>query len=228
MGIQLAQTPAMNAFFAWSEASRTVGNGTDPRSSENGLLTIFYGSVEHAARFDWLNAGRTLVDKTYIDILRKARNIPEAGLSTLRVASDLDSFIRNHIEPVWDQIEHGDHDLRHQLAIDLTTAMAEEVFSSDQPQRSASWLMFYLCPQLPVFPMAAQLIAQILKEQPSGTLDYPLFHKLCRERYSRALPHIHSQPPASLYGNEKEREVIKAVLRSSDWWQRRCFIDYLS
>ncbi|MEH6576825.1 MAG: hypothetical protein V7731_07065 [Amphritea sp.] len=229
MSTEIDNTPAQLNSSNWTSPSPRVGSGHDARSSENGLLAIMYASLEIASRYDWLNAGRTLVDKTYINILWQAAELPAIGVTTHNIASDLDAFVRNHLQPLWAEVEHLSHEEKHQLAISLVEQSADSVFGSSYQEKAASWLLYYLCPQLPIFPLSEQLHNTVTPESDDATqpLSYANFHQACRQQFSRLLPHIHSATPTAEYGNEREIEVINQLLRSSDWWQRRCFINHL-
>lgn len=212
----------------WNTPSPLVGSGHDARSSENGLLAIMYGSLEYASRFEWLNAGRTLVDKTYINILWQAADLPFNGVDRTRMASNLDAFIRAHLQPLWHEFEHLTHDEKHQLTIDLITRAANDIFGTDYQEEAASWLLYYLCPQLPVFPMSDTLINAVADAHGKSVLNgYAGYHQVCRQQFSHLLPHIHSSAPAAEYGTPREVEVIDQMLRGCDWWQRRCLVHHI-
>lgn len=213
---------------SWSQPSPNVGSGHDARSSENGLLTIMYGSLEHAARFDWLNAGRTLVDKTYISILWQAADLPPTGVEPTRKASNLDAFVRTELEPLWDNFHDLDHTEKQALTLRLVEQCANDVFGSGYQEEAASWLLFYLCPQLPVFPLNDALRAILADKAEKSVLNsYADYHQACRAEFTRLLPHIHSTAPAAQYGTDREKQAINQMLRSSDWWQRRNLIHHL-
>lgn len=221
------ETNCTDATF-WATPSTLVGSGHDARSSQNGLLTIMYGSLEHAARFDWLNAGRTLVDKTYINILWQAADLPATGVDRTRMASDLDAFVRSQLEPIWDEFDHMSHDERHSLAVALVDRCASTVFGSGYQEEAASWLLYYLCPQLPIFPMNDALCTAAADTQDRSDLNgYSDYHAVCRQQLTRLLPHIHTTPPKAEYGTKREVEAINHILRASDWWLRRSFIQHL-
>lgn len=228
MNTQIQENAALLISNNWATPSPLVGSGHDARSSENGLLSIMYGSLERASRFDWLNAGRTLVDKTYINILLQAAELDANGVTTTELASRLDAFVRAELEPLWAEFEGLEHDPKHQLAVELVDKCAATVLGSGHQPEAASWLLYYLCPQLPVFPMHAALKAELAAKQDlTVDSDYADFHAACRRQFARALPHIHSPAPAALYGDKRELEIINQILRGSDWWQRRCFLQHL-
>lgn len=203
---------------SWHQANPLVGSGQDSRSSENGLLTIFYGNLERASQYEWLNAGRTLIDKTYISILWQAAKLPAIGVNSHEIACALDSFIRQRLQPLWAELDDLSHDAKHQLAIELVQEAAAQLFGSHTQTIAASWLLYYLCPQLPVFPLPVNI-------EQSG-VTYADHHQQCRARLKQVLPKIHSSAPKAHFGNEKEKRIIDQVLNSSDWWLRYCFITY--
>jgi hypothetical protein len=229
MKTEICSAIAQQTIQEWSQPSSLVGSGSDARSSSNGLLNIFYGSLEHAARYQWLNAGRTLVDKTYLSILWQAAGLSNDGYDFTKMASNLDAFVRAELEPRWHELELLSHDEKHLLAIKLIEQAAAEIFGSGYHEESAAWLLFYLCPQLPVFPfnedLRNNLSTRLHLEQPAG--DYAEYHQQCRQLYCRMLPNIHDTAAIADYGNEQERNNINQILRGSDWWQRYCFTKQL-
>lgn len=206
----------------WQEANPNVGGGYDSRSSENGLLSIFYGSLDKASQFEWLNAGRTLVDKTYINILWQATGLSLQGKSPQELASNLDQFIRMSIAPIWDEIDDMTNDQLNELAIQLVSKGAEEIFGASERIKEASILLFYLCPQLPVFPMTDGLMAQIGSSEEMR--DYSQIQQTAKDYFIRQIPHIYQEPLPATYGNDKEKRSIDLIIKSSNWWQRRCLL----
>jgi len=209
-----------DALARWQRPHPDFASGHDSRSSENGLLNLFYGSLARAARYEWLNAGRTLVDKTYLRILWTSCEMTPVATTFDQLASNLDGFIRNEITPRWEQMDELDHDQRHQLAIELVERAAQEVFPGNPNWQAASMLLFFLCPQLPVFPWHPSLHA--LSNSDTAT-DYLAYHQPCRQLLARRLPHSGSAPKAE-QGDERQCKEIDQRLSRGDWWQRRCLI----
>lgn len=213
----------------WSQPSQDVGGGHDARSSLNGLLAIFYGSVEKSSQFNWLNGGRTLVDKTYLDILLKAVQLPNLGVSSQIMASELDRFVRAELEPIWHEIEHFNHQQKQQCASELIKIAADNIFGSGYQEEYASWLLFYLCPQLPIFPFNKELnkalTLRLHQEKPAE--DYEQYSQRCCELYSRMLPKLDVEKPKAEYGDKRDLQSVDAIMRGSDWWQRQVFISQL-
>lgn len=216
----------------WCTASSKVGTGFDSRSSNNGLLTIMYGSLERAHHFNWLNAGRTLVDKTYIHILWQAKQLSSFGLTHHDIATQLELFIRAHLQPRWSEIKHLTPDEADQLAIDLIRLAASKLFGSCYQEEPASWLLYYLCPQLPIFPLSEcfqKAITQryAIKQVCDVPHDYEGYHRACQALYNELKPQTDCGYPTASYGNNKEQVMIEHLLRNSDWWSRHCFLHYL-
>ncbi|WP_156948453.1 hypothetical protein [Marinobacterium jannaschii] len=208
-----------DALARWQQPHPDFASGHDMRSSENGLLNLFYGSLEHAARYQWLNAGRTLVDKTYLRILWSSCDMAPVATTYDQLASNLDSFIRDRISAHWEQLDELDHDQRHQLAIELVEQAAIAVFPGNPNWRAASMLLFFLCPQLPVFAWHHELQSpQSDSQEPAG---YAGYHAYCRQRLAQKLPHS-ATPPAAVQGDERQCKLIDRLLSRGDWWQRRC------
>ncbi len=213
----------------WSQPNLRVGGGHDARSSLNGLLAVFYGSVEKASQFNWLNAGRTLVDKTYLDILWQAAQLPKLGVPSQTMASELDRFVRAELEPIWQEIEHFDHTQKQQQADALIKIAADNIFGSGYQEECASWLLYYLCPQLPVFPFNEQLNEALTKRLHLTELatDYQQYSNRCCDLYSRMLPKMDDAKPEAKYGDKRDLAAIKQLMKASDWWQRQMFISQL-
>jgi hypothetical protein len=219
----------------WSSASPNVGTGFDSRSSDNGLLTIMYGSLTKAHDFNWLNAGRTLVDKTYLYVLFQAKQLSIGGVTHHDIAPPLELFVRANLQPVWDDLAQMSADEKKALTTHLVKLAASTLFGSNEQTQAASWLLFYLCPQLPIFPMTVHLHDALMQKKAVKSSDAPYQDIDCYQDYQRAAhtlfdksqPLIHYQQPNPSYGNAKEQAMVDTVLNQSDWWQRYCFLHYL-
>ncbi|MFC6671034.1 hypothetical protein [Marinobacterium aestuariivivens] len=198
----------------WQQPHPSFSSGRDPRSSENAMLVLFYGSLEKAARYGWLNAGRTLVDKTYLRILWTARALPGNGLSFDEMAARLDSFIRAELQPQWVQLAQPGATERDIRAIELVETARLQLFGPASDADAASEVLFFLCPQLPVFPCRG-----------IGAGRYAGFHQGCLQQL-RALKDQDECPTAG-YGQPRERELIDTLLAQSDWWPRRLLVEEL-
>lgn len=219
----------------WCSASPNVGTGFDSRSSDNGLLTIMYGSLTKAHDFNWLNAGRTLVDKTYLYVLLQAKQLSIGGVTHHDIAPPLELFVRANLQPVWGDLAQMPADEKQALATRLVKLAASTLFGSSEQTQAASWLLFYLCPQLPIFPMTYHLHDALMQNNAVTPSDAPYKGIDCYQDYQRAAqalheklqPLIHCQQPKPSYGSAKEQTIVDTALKQSDWWQRHCFLHYL-
>jgi len=194
----------------WTTPSPHWGTGIDPRSSEGGLFSLFYATLERASHYQWLNAGRTLVDKTYLTILCKAQQCSMQGIQPTELASRLDTFIRGELVERWTELDDLDHETRHTLALELHSKASDVMFPGDAAgEITSSQILFYLVPQLPFFPMPADAQG-----------SYADWHQECRGQLALALPHLTEAPLPAVYGDEKAQRFVEARLKQGDWWQR--------
>jgi len=207
-------TPAQSIEHRWQTPSPHWGIGVDPRSSENGLFTLFYASLERASHYSWLNAGRTLIDKTYLSILCQAHQINMQGIQPTELANRLDQFIRSELVPRWQILDELDHEARHQLALELLEQANSTLFEGyPAGQSTSSHILFYLCPQLPFFPLPAET-----------DIPYPAWHNQCRSQLAQLLPQLTTAPGTATYGDNKAQAFTRRRLQQGDWWQRWLFI----
>lgn len=214
------------AVHRWCSPFPAFTSGHDPRTSDNALLVLFHGGMVRAVQHGWLNAGRRLIDRTYVDMLWHVQSLTALRSCTPeQVAAALDNFVRDEIAPWWVRIPTLDAAARTTLACHLVERATQTLFGSLRSEVAASRLLFYLCPQLPVFPFGrGQLVALIaLGAGIDGDADYAAFEAGARsilERMPRALA---GAPPAAAYGDDADRDVIDELVRTGDWWQRRVF-----
>ena len=202
----------------WNQPDPRFGSGTDPRTSEEGLLTHFYGGMCRHARFNWHNGGRTLIDKTYLAMLWQALALPTLGISFDTLAANLDNFIRQQLAPRWDQWAELAHEERHELAVDLVELAASQLFGSRYSATAASYLLLFLCPQLPVFAFSNALCRAVRSDRDGELLDgYRGYHRACRELLARDLPLLCQIPNPVNDSNFKH----DSWLNDGDWWPRR-------
>lgn len=203
------------ALARWARPHPAFASGHDPRSSDNAVLVLFYGSLAKAARYDWLNAGRTLVDKTYLRILWTVRALPPNGLSFDELASRLDSFVRTELKPRWTELEGLQDGVRQSIAPALVEQARLQLFGPDGSTDAASEILFYLCPQLPVMPCR--------KLEAGGYTDLvtEIHERLAGEAKDRL------SLPQAVYGQDQERQLVDSLLARSDWWQRRVLAEQL-
>ncbi|UVJ44697.1 hypothetical protein NVV94_03615 [Pseudomonas sp. LS1212] len=192
---------------SWPQPHPAFASGMDARSSENALLLQFYGNLAKAAGLGWQNAGRTLVDKTYLRILKDCFGLDFHGFSEDELAARLDGFIRQELAPRWGQIvgSCGTEDLP--LAAELLKACNLALFASEQVQTATRQLLFYLCPQLPQLPCLSE---------PQKSIDKQL------QIYQALLPKLPVLPrPQQFAGDADQQALIRQLIEGSDWWRRR-------
>ncbi|MGB5466837.1 MAG: hypothetical protein WBM84_12215 [Sedimenticolaceae bacterium] len=214
------------ALRRWQGPWSGFTSGRDPRSSDNALLVLMYGGLIHAARHEWLNAGRRLIDKTYIDILWHVQHL--TTLRTCRpeqIAAALDNFIRDQIEPVWDGLADLNATDQAELASRWVADMAQQCFGSLHSQPAASRLLFFLCPMLPLFNLSrGHLLAlQRLGHTAQGE-GYHAYAAAAEHAYRARSKALRALPgPAPVFGDAAQRRLIQQLLDDSDWWERRVF-----
>ncbi len=182
----------------WQHPNPLFAGGNDHRSSENSLLLLFYGNLHKAAGYNWQNAGRTLIDKTYLRILGLCTDMDMQGLSTDELAARLDSFIRRELMPRWQLVRqsHGSEGL--ELAQELLDSAGHALFEAPSMHKQTSQILFYLCPQLPL----------LVSEQPLA----------CQEQLN-TLPVL--PRPLTFAGDAQQQALIRQLIEGSDWWRRR-------
>ena len=185
-----------------------------------------YGGLVHAAQHEWLNAGRRLIDRTYIDILWHVQDL--TTLRTCRpdhIAAALDNFIREQIEPVWDELADLNATHKAELASRWVADMAQQCFGSLHSEPAASRLLFFLCPTLPLFNLSrGHLLAlQRLGHTASGQ-DYRAYAAAAEHAYRARSQALRTLPrPEPVFGDAAQRRLIQQLLDDSDWWERRVF-----
>ncbi|MEH6652051.1 MAG: hypothetical protein V7707_18670 [Motiliproteus sp.] len=204
----------------WTLPHPNFSSGQDPRSSEQSLLELFYGGIENAARYQWQNAGRTLIDKTYLSILWTALELDKPTIGFENLAANLDSFIRRELTERWSEFDELDHEAHHQLAVTLVTDASQQLFGSQSNEGHASNILFFLCPQLPIFPYSEQHRSAVQTLLAESAIDisidgYSDYHQACRQLLARTLPFL-----CSAAAPRSATADINAVLRQTDWWQR--------
>jgi hypothetical protein len=218
------------ALARWSQPFAGFTSGRDPRTSDRALLTLLYGGLEHAARYDWQNAGRRLIDKTYVDMLWHVQ-----GLANLRVArpeqiaAALDGFVTGTVRPRWQDLGHLTPDEAMEVAAAWVEQMAARCFGSVCSELAASRLMFFLFPMLPVFNLSGgHLRALEQAGHAAATKGYRGFAQSAAAAYREAHPMLRRLPipPVSL-DDPKSGPLIQGLLAKTDWWPRRVFDEYL-
>lgn len=218
---RLAQATAV-ALQRWRDANPNCATGDDPRSSDNGLLLLFHGSLAHAADYAWQNAGRTLVDKTYLRILFSGAALDYQGLSADELAARLDGFIREQLVPRWQALqENADDALRGRLIEALQVALFGERGSGD----AASQLLFWLCPRLSLHPQGGAR-ARGLELLANGQLglDSSDYQHAC-DALLLEMPLLPA--PRQFAGDSDQQCRVRQLIENSDWWRRRVLAEWL-
>ncbi|WP_339510949.1 hypothetical protein [Pseudomonas sp. RL_15y_Pfl2_60] len=182
----------------WQQPNPRFAGGNDQRSSENGLLLLFYGSLQKAAGYDWQNAGRSLIDKTYLRMLGQCTGLDMQGVSADELAARMDGFIRSELAPRWDHIRQCHDSAGLELAQELLDRASHMLFEMPGMQAQTSPILFYLCPHLPL----------LIGEQP-----------LANQEQLNALPVL--PRPQLFAGNAQQQALIRQLIEGSDWWRRR-------
>lgn len=200
------------ALNKWSAPNKRFTSGFDPRSSDNALLALMSGGLSNAQQNDWLNAGRRLIDKTYVQILFVTQGLTAIPFINAELtAASLDNFIRDHIAPKWVTIHDAQGINRNEMATELIHIASRNLFGSLESENAASHLLFYLCPTMPVFPL-------------SGDKAYSSHHDMCLQAVNSHKPFLDTLPiPQASFGESDEINRIDLVLNETDWWQRNVF-----
>lgn len=197
----------------WQEPHPAFASGRDLRSSDNALLLQCYGNLARAAGSAWQNAGRTLVDKTYLRILKDCAGLDFQGLTVDELAARLDAFIHCELAPRWAEIGASRETEGLELALTLLEAGARTLFNDPRGRPVTSHLLFYLCPQLPLLPC------------PAEPADYPMY----LQRSQALLAQLPVLPrPRHFAGDAREQALIRQLIEGSDWWRRRVLASWLA
>ena len=197
----------------WCEPSADFSHGLDPRSSDCGLLLGLYGGLVKAARHNWQNAGRVLVDRTDIRILFDSYRIDLPIRPLDQCCRDLDLFVRESIFPDWEEKYALEADLkddieRHAERVALVdnwiNLVAQEIFGGDEYGYHAQVLLFFLCPSMPFCPKSTV-------SKHSADVGFS------------ALESTIPEPVKAFVGGLGvwESGVARNVLYRTDWWARR-------
>ncbi|HEY5717205.1 MAG TPA: hypothetical protein VIS52_01860 [Motiliproteus sp.] len=210
----------------WNNPHPDFASGQDQRSSDRGLLELLYGSMEHGAHFNWHNAGRTLIDKTYLAILWAAQGLAPLSISFEQLAACLDAFIRDELAPEWESLAELEHETRHQRTLELVNAASVRLFGSQPNPTAASQLLLFLCPQLPLFPYSEKHRHALERLAPAHTINnYADYHRACRTQLAIRLPAL--QPDRTAVQASTHNPELNRLLQHSDWWSRRLLAEQI-
>ena len=218
------------ALSRWNRPFPGFTSGHDQRTSDRGLLTLLYGGLEHAARHEWLNAGRRLIDKTYVDMLWHVQGLTNMRVSRPeQIAAALDRFIADTVRPGWTDLPGLSDDERLLTSISWVEEMAGQCFGSMHSEPAASRLLFFLVPKLPLFNYSrGHLLALAKMGHLPHTENYRGYAQAADSTYRELLPELGRLPlPNATAENDTDRDLIDDALQRSDWWSRRVFDAYL-
>lgn len=221
---------ARSAVHRWTTPFPGFTSGHDPRTSDAALLSLVYGGLRHAADHDWQNAGRRLIDKTYIDILWHVQSLTAIrACSAEAIAANLDNFIRDHIRPVWHDLPSLDNTDRATLAGQWIDEVAQGCFGSLHSEAAASRLLFFLCPMLPVFNLSRGHLLALDRLGHAAAGDSYAHYARSAAACLAALdaPAEPSPPPTVHQADPAQRGLIQHLIDTTDWWRRRVFDAYL-
>lgn len=218
------------ALARWSDPFPGFASGHDRRTSDEGLLGVTHGGLDHAARHDWLNAGRRLIDKTFIDMLWHVQGLTGLrGIRAEQVAADLDTFIDRLVKPAWHGLPHLSADERALTSNLWTEEMAAHCFGSLYCESAASRLLFFLVPMLPMFNLSRghRMALDRLGHGPRQP-GYRAYAHAAASAYHEYLPRLAELPGPSVRDAERAKGALMSQLLSqTDWWTRRVFDEYL-
>ncbi|MCB1800353.1 MAG: hypothetical protein KDI82_01565 [Gammaproteobacteria bacterium] len=214
------------ALQRWNDPFPGFASGHDRRTSDAALLGQFYGGLEYAAAHDWLNAGRRLIDKTYVDMLWHVQELTRMrARQPEQIAAALDDFIRDLVAPRWPTLWSLPEIEKQALAVDWVEYLAGHGFGSLHSEAAASRLLFYLCPMLPVFNLSTGHQLGLLAMNGTAESDsYRDFSAHAQLAYGRIAPSLSTVTrPTAMIGDRAQATVVDRVLDDSDWWERRVF-----
>lgn len=231
MSLNSALDAALAASLArWNRPFPGFTSGHDPRTSDQALLALVYGGLDHAARYDWLNAGRRLIDKTYIDMLWHVQDLTNMrAIRPEQIAAALDGVIEDTVKPVWSNLHDMQEEERFTTAAVLIDQMASRCFGSVRSEVTASRLAFFLFPMLPVFNLSRGHLLALDELGHSPDSDgYRAYAQAAAVAYREIQPELRALPhPAVSAADSRQSALINDLLDQTDWWTRRIFDEYL-
>ncbi|MCP3869620.1 MAG: hypothetical protein GY703_16315 [Gammaproteobacteria bacterium] len=218
------------ALVRWQEPFSGFASGQDPRTSDQTLRGLMYGGLEHAARYGWLNAGRRLIDKTYIDMLWHVQ-----GLTNMRavrpeqVSAALDGLIQETVRTVWHELAGLGNEEKVDLAACWVGLFAQQGFGTLYSKAAASRLLFFLLPMLQLFNLSRGHLMVLDKLGcPSSGDDYQSYAESAGRAYLDVYDSLRMLPrPTPVLSDSAQQQLIQQLLNDSDWWERRVFEQYL-
>ncbi|NKB76319.1 MAG: hypothetical protein GKR96_04575 [Gammaproteobacteria bacterium] len=192
------------ALSRWSQPSPYFSHGEDARSSDQGLLSSFYGGLVKSSVHNWQNGGRVLVDRTDIRILFDSYKLPLPVRSLDVCCREIDSFVREQFFTNWNVFQGTETrslSAMKALSENWTEVLTHDVFGGSDYEPGSLLLLFFLCPLLPIYP-----------GQPLSEEKDPI-NALHSKTSNLVLPESVT--------NGNADESIQWALMNSDWWARR-------
>jgi len=208
----------------WNEPNPEWTSGFDVRSSENNLMLSFYGAIINAEAHEWLNAGRRLIDKTDISMLWQAKQLTAmTAVTSERIAASLDDYLQRYIAEQWNELSQLNEEDKAIRADAFITKASNDLFGSLNSKVAASQLLFFMFPQLPIYPFSQghqKSLKQLGYSLSSNSYqDYSIAFKQLLHDVQHHFEALELLP--SKTGNTKQLQLITDMLKQSDWQQRR-------
>ena len=205
-----ADKQKQQALQAWQQPACNKNN----RSSGNGLLCALYVKIEQAARNNWQD-NSALILPADAGLFLQSCKLNDIHLSDSDLSLRICIFTQDHLQEDWSEYDHMSHQQRQDLTLKLINTAAESIFGNDTEVNAASQLLFYLCPQLPVFPASKTL---------RSAADFKEDYLNQKQSFTLALPDLELTAPEINYGEPHEQLIIEEMLAANNWWQRYLFI----
>ena len=230
--IALSQLVVDYAHKRWDSASPNFSHGQDMRSSDGALVTLFYGGLLKASEHDWQNAGRVLIDRTYVKILFETYHLSMPTRDLDVCCRLMDDFIRLSLIPNWFDIhpwlqphvkssilddaravnsKTGTPTSPLRWLLEWPSEIAIEILGGEEYLDHAMLLLFYTCPGLPFMP--ATMHTSTIRRESNQTMRIECLNQSDSSNKITL--------PMSEYGTDSEKQIVQNMLRHCDWWYRR-------
>jgi hypothetical protein len=220
---------AISAQLAWKTSFPGFTSGHDLRTSTNALLVEFFGNVKNASEHEWQNAGRRIIDKTFISMMMHVHSLTAIkSVTPERISASLDNFLQKEVAKYWREISLNQF-TNLDLALNWHKQLSITVIGSNPADSFTSYLMFYMLPSFPVIPISKGSLISL-----DIPLDTPisLIHEMVYKNFDDfKARYANSEklcaPPEPIFGTDREMSMINELLLNTDWWQRNLFHHYL-
>jgi len=225
----ILEKAAISAQLAWKTPFPGFTSGHDLRTSTNALLVEFFGNLINASEHEWQNAGRRIIDKTFISMMMHVHSLSAIkSVTPERISASLDNFLQKEVAKHWKEISRNQFSNRD-LTLKWRKQLSITLIGSNPADSFTSYLMFYMLPSFPVIPVSqGSLIALGI------SLDTPisLIHEIVYENFDHFKARYANSdklrvPPEPIFGTDREISMINELLLNTDWWQRNIFHHYL-